>query len=138
MSTGKIKTKINKNDDFYNMNETIKRRLSERNVKLWGLPNLVIIDGGKGQLDAAISARDESGRSNIPFMGIAKREEQVALHNTKSNLLLNKLTLQQLGGFYTQSDDYTLINVPHNTNLIKLIQRIEMNLIVLLFPITVF
>ena len=33
--------------------------------------------------------------------------------------------MQQLGGFYTQSDDYTLINVPHNTNLIKLIQRIR-------------
>ncbi len=121
----KFKTKINKNDDFYNMNETIKRRLSDRNVKLWGLPSLVIIDGGKGQLDAAIKARDECGRNNIPFMGIAKREEQIVLHNTKSNLTLNKLSLQQLGGFYTESDDFTLINVPHNTNLIKLIQRIR-------------
>jgi excinuclease ABC subunit C len=57
----KFKTKINHNNDFYNMNETIKRRLSPKNIKSWGLPNLVLIDGGKGQLDAAIKARDEMG-----------------------------------------------------------------------------
>ena len=57
----KFKTKINHNNDFYNMNETLKRRLSEKNVKAWGKPSLVLIDGGKGQLDAAINARDEQG-----------------------------------------------------------------------------
>lgn len=121
----KFKTKINKNDDFYNMNETIKRRLSDKNKKAWGLPSLVLIDGGKGQLDAALKARDESGCSNIPFIGLAKREEQIVLHNTKSGLSLNKLSLQQLGGFITESEEYTLINIPHNTNLIKLLQRIR-------------
>ena len=34
----KFKTKINHNNDFYNMNETLKRRLSEKNRKAWGLP----------------------------------------------------------------------------------------------------
>jgi len=121
----KFKTKINKNDDFYNMNETIKRRLSGRNKKAWGLPSLVLIDGGKGQLDAAIQARDELGCQQIPFIGLAKREEQIVLQNLKSGLTLNKLSLQQLGGFATESDDFTLINVPHNTNLIKLLQRIR-------------
>ena len=121
----KFKTKTNKNDDFYNMNETIKRRLSDRNKKAWGLPSLVLIDGGKGQLDAAIQARDELGCQQIPFIGIAKREEQIVLQNLKSGLTLNKLSLQQLGGFATESDDFTLINVPHNTNLIKLLQRIR-------------
>ena len=57
----KFKTKIDHNNDFYNMHETIKRRLGEKNRKLWGLPSLVLIDGGKGQLDAAIRARDEAG-----------------------------------------------------------------------------
>jgi excinuclease ABC subunit C len=39
----KFKTKINHNNDFYNMNETLKRRLSDKNRKAWGLPNLVLI-----------------------------------------------------------------------------------------------
>src|SRR3990167_2958780 len=43
----KFKTKVNKNDDFYNMHETISRRLAERNRKKWGIPSLVLIDGGK-------------------------------------------------------------------------------------------
>lgn len=75
----KFKTKINKNDDFYNMHETITRRLSDRNRQKWGLPDLVLIDGGKGQLDAAIRARDEAGLTTIPFIGLAKREEQVVI-----------------------------------------------------------
>jgi excinuclease ABC subunit C len=121
----KFKTKINQNDDFYNMNETLKRRLSERNRRAWGLPNLVLIDGGKGQLDAAIQARDEQGCGRIPFIGLAKREEQIVIHKTKSNVTLNTLSLNKLGGFSSESDDFILVNVPHNTNLIKLLQRIR-------------
>ena len=121
----KFKTKIDHNNDFYNMHETIKRRLSEKNRKLWGLPSLVLIDGGKGQLDAAIRARDEAGCSTIPFIGLAKREEQIVLQNKKSGVTLNKLSMQGLGGFSTESEDFTLINLPHNTNLVKLLQRIR-------------
>jgi len=121
----KFKTKTNRNDDFYNMNETLKRRLSERNRKAWGLPNLVIIDGGKGQLDAAIQARDEQGCARIPFIGLAKREEQIVIHKTKSNVILNMLSLNKLGGFSAESDDFILVNLPHNTNLVKLLQRIR-------------
>jgi excinuclease ABC subunit C len=121
----KFKTKINHNNDFYNMNETLKRRLSERNRKMWGLPNLVLIDGGKGQLDAAIQARDECGCTKIPFIGLAKREEQVVIHKTKSNVTLNTLSLNKLGGFSSESDDFILVNLPHNTNLVKLLQRIR-------------
>ncbi len=121
----KFKTKLNKNDDFYNMHETIKRRLSDKNRKAWGMPSLVLIDGGKGQLDAAIQARDLQACAQIPFIGLAKREEQIVIHNQKSNVTLNKLSLQQQGGFAAESDDFTLVNLPHNTNLIKLLQRIR-------------
>jgi len=37
----KFKTRLEQNNDFFNMNETLKRRLSEKNVKAWGRPNLV-------------------------------------------------------------------------------------------------
>ncbi|HEY5442149.1 MAG TPA: excinuclease ABC subunit UvrC [Candidatus Saccharimonadales bacterium] len=121
----KFKTKINHNNDFYNMNETLKRRLSEKNRKAWGVPSLVVIDGGKGQLDAAIQARDDCGCTTIPFIGLAKREEQIVIHKAKSNVTLNTLSLNKLGGFSAESDDFILVNLPHNTNLIKLLQRIR-------------
>lgn len=121
----KFKTKINQNNDFYNMNETIKRRLNEKNRKSWGLPSLVLIDGGKGQLDAAIQARDELGCQQIPFIGLAKREEQVVIQKSKSGVSLNSQELHRLGGFMSESDDFMLINLPHNTNLVKLLQRIR-------------
>lgn len=131
----KFKTKINHNNDFYNMNETLKRRLSEKNIKAWGKPSLVLIDGGKGQLDAAIRARDQAGCEKIPFIGLAKREEQIVIKKSQesgvksqeggSNVQLNYEVLQRLGGFATETEDYILVNVPHSTNLMKLLQRIR-------------
>lgn len=121
----KFKTKINHNNDFYNMNETIKRRLSEKNVKAWGKPDLVLIDGGKGQLDAAIAARNDQGYQAIPFIGLAKREEQIVIHKDGSGVTLNPAVVQQLHGFSTASDDFILVNLPHSTNVVKLLQRIR-------------
>lgn len=121
----KFKTKINHNNDFYNMHETLSRRLREDNRKKWGIPSLVLIDGGKGQLDAAIRARDESGQSKIPFIGLAKREEQIVIQKGKSNVTINEQILHKLGGFAAESEDFILVNVPHSTNLVKLLQRIR-------------
>jgi len=121
----KFKTKKDHNNDFYNMHETIKRRLSEKNIKAWGRPDLFLIDGGKGQLDAALRARDEMGQSDIPFIGLAKREEQIVIAPARSNVVLSDVTLQKLGGFKTTTEDFVLVNVPHNSNLVKLLQRIR-------------
>ncbi len=125
----KFKTRKDQNNDFYNMNETIKRRFSDKNVKAWGKPDLVLIDGGKGQLDAAISARDELGQERIAFVGLAKREEQIVIKKdgkgVGSGVVLNEKTLHRLGGFVTESEGFLLVNVPHSTNVIKLLQRIR-------------
>ena len=121
----KFKTKFNRNDDFYNMHETLTRRLSERNRKAWGLPDLVLIDGGKGQLDAAIKARNEAGYNKIPFIGLAKREEQLVIDKTRSNVDINENVLYKLGGFSSGTKDFNLINLPKSTNLVKLLQRIR-------------
>ena len=121
----KFKTKINHNNDFYNMNETLKRRLSEKNRKAWGLPSLVLIDGGKGQLDAAIAARDEQGCQTLPFIGLAKREEQIVVMKGHSNVEINDKVLHDLKGYMTETEDFVLINLPHSTNVVKLLQRIR-------------
>lgn len=121
----KFKTKINQNNDFYNMNETLKRRLSEKNIKAWGKPSLVLIDGGKGQLDAATDARDEQGCDNLAFIGLAKREEQIVIQKGRSNVQLDVEVLHRLNGFMTETEDFILLNLPHTTNVIKLLQRIR-------------
>ena len=46
----KFKTKIEQNNDFFNMAEIIKRRFTDENITKWGKPDLCLIDGGKGQL----------------------------------------------------------------------------------------
>lgn len=120
----KFKTRIEHNNDFYNMNETLTRRLSEKNLKGWGKPDLVLIDGGKGQLDAALQARDSYGIT-LPFIGLAKREEQIVIHHQKSNVVLNKQKLQELDGYVTVTEDFTLVNLPHSTHIVKLLQRVR-------------
>lgn len=131
----KFKTKRDRNNDFYNIHETITRRFSEKNRKQWGLPSLVLIDGGKGQLDAAIRARDTAGYSSIPFIGLAKREEQIVIKKGQeqsteggasgSNVLLDQNVLHTLGGFSAETEEFTVVNVPQSTNLTKLLQRIR-------------
>jgi excinuclease ABC subunit C len=86
----KFKTRIEHNNDTYNMHETVFRRLSEKNLKGWGVPDLLLIDGGKGQLDAAIKAMEEQGAA-IPIVSIAKREEEMIIHKTRSHIDTTKI-----------------------------------------------
>jgi len=86
----KFKTRIEQNDDYYNMHETLQRRTSEKNLKAWGTPDLILIDGGKGQLDAALKALEEHD-VKIPMISIAKREEEVIVHATRSNINIERL-----------------------------------------------
>lgn len=121
----KFKTKKDHNDDFYNMHETLKRRLHQKNIKAWGMPDLLLIDGGKGQLDAAIRARNEMNCDKIACIGLAKREEQIVIAKDRSQVILNTDALHRLGGFMSESDGFILVNIPHSTNVIKLLQRIR-------------
>lgn len=121
----KFKTRIEHNNDFYNMAETITRRLSEKNVKAWGLPDMVLIDGGKGQLDAALTARDEIGQSTIPFIGLAKKEEQIIIDYTRSNVVLNRSKLDELEGRMEASERFMIVSLPHSSHVVKLLQRIR-------------
>ena len=79
-----------KNDDTGNMYEVIFRRLGGRNIKSWGRPDLLLIDGGKGQLSAAIKARDERG-IKLPIISIAKREEEIIIHKTGSQIDVTRI-----------------------------------------------
>ena len=64
-------------DDFASMDEVVKRRYSRVLKEKTSLPDLIVIDGGKGQLSAAKSALDSLGLNHIYVIGIAKRLEEV-------------------------------------------------------------
>lgn len=110
----KFKTKIEQNDDYYNMNETLLRRMSDKNLKAWGVPELVLIDGGKGQLDAAIKAM-ESREVHYPIISIAKREEEIIVHRTRSNIdttFIEQLLREPIDGvFVERSGEYYVVNL---------------------------
>jgi excinuclease ABC subunit C len=64
-------------NDFAMMHEVLTRRFRaylDGDEKFQNLPNLIMIDGGKGQLGAALKARDELGLT-VPMVGLAKRHE---------------------------------------------------------------
>lgn len=89
----KFKMRYQRNDDVANMREVIARRFSDKNIKAWGVPNVVLVDGGKAQLAAAIDAIQQQGYS-IPAIGIAKREEELIL--AKAGSIKNDGYIKQL------------------------------------------
>ena len=89
----KFKMTDQKNDDVGNMYQTIWRRFSEKNVKSWGSPDLVLIDGGQGQLEAALRALEERGlRAKIPIVAIAKKIDEIIIHQTQSVVNVEQLS----------------------------------------------
>tara|TARA_B100000686_G_C16783760_1_gene973765 strand:+ start:615 stop:2462 length:1848 start_codon:yes stop_codon:yes gene_type:complete len=85
----KIKN-VNGVDDFASIREVVTRRfrgLLERGEKL---PDLLMIDGGKGQLSSAVAALMEMGLCEQPVVGLAKRFEEVFLPNINGSRLLPK------------------------------------------------
>ena len=81
------------------MREVLSRRL---NHPEWDFPDLILIDGGKPQLEAVKDILDPTG---IPYFGLAKQFETIIVP--------------------TPSGDYKEIRISHNTHIIKLVQRIR-------------
>ncbi len=120
----KFKLRIPGNDDFAHMKEALSRRFSEKNQKAWGLPDLCLIDGGKGQLAAAVEARDAANLS-IPMVGLAKREEELVIAKEGSNVSLNLDALTSMNAFAKESGKFIVLALPEGSHLVKLLQRIR-------------
>ncbi len=85
----KIKTiEEGKPDDFKSMREVIKRRYSRLLKENKEFPDLIIIDGGKGQLSSAVEILEELGVKNQDIISLAKRIEEVFLPNKSKPVLL--------------------------------------------------
>jgi excinuclease ABC subunit C len=65
-------------DDFKSMAEAVERRYRRQHDEAKEMPDLVVVDGGRGQLQAALTALDRIG-VELPVIGLAKREEEIWL-----------------------------------------------------------
>jgi excinuclease ABC subunit C len=64
-------------DDFASMREVVQRYFRRRLDEARALPDLVVVDGGKGQLSAAVDGLAALGLEHLPVVALAKREEDV-------------------------------------------------------------
>ncbi|MDE5661873.1 MAG: excinuclease ABC subunit C, partial [Muribaculaceae bacterium] len=78
-------------DDFASMKEVLTRRYTRLMQEGQGLPQLIVVDGGKGQLSSAVEALDEMGlRGTIAVVGIAKRLEEIYFPGDSVPLYIDK------------------------------------------------
>ena len=83
----KLKTTQGKPDDFKSMAEIMERRYG--NETDWPMPDLIIIDGGKGQLNASIPLIRTVGVTDVPVISLAKRIEEVFVEGQSESIILS-------------------------------------------------
>ncbi len=77
-------------DDYKMMKEVIRRRYERVKKERLPCPDLIIVDGGKGQLNAALSELNILGFERIPVIGIAKRFEHIYLKKRKEPVIFSE------------------------------------------------
>ncbi len=129
----KFKMQLPGNNDFAHMHEVIFRRFGQKHSD-WLKPNLLLIDGGKGQLGAALDALDKRG-VQIPAVGLAKREEEIVIHKTRSKINTAALFAEMNAPVSAdspfekplmyESEDFIMVRLPKSSHIVKLLQRIR-------------
>ncbi len=89
-------------DDFAMMREVVQRRYERLLKEKKRLPDLIVVDGGKGQLSSALNVLKNLGLEDQPIIGLAKRLEEVFVPYAKDSILL-----------------------PRNSSALKLLQQIR-------------
>ena len=103
-------------DDFATMAEVITRRYSRLLDEGQPLPQLILVDGGKGQLSAAVNALDALGlRGKISIIGIAKRLEELYYPGDSDPLYLDKRS-ETLKVLQRARDEAHRFGITHHRN----------------------
>ncbi len=84
----KVKITEGKPDDFLSMKEVLTRRLSHLGEEKWAKPDLMIIDGGKGQLSSVMEIIEGLGLTGIDVVSLAKKHEEVFLPKQSKPVIL--------------------------------------------------
>jgi excinuclease ABC subunit C len=110
----KIKTVLGQ-DDFAMINEIVKRRYFRLDNESLQMPDLILIDGGRGQLGAAMSAL-ESMAIRIPCVSLAKENEEVYLPSQKEPIIIPRQN-QSLKILQHARDEAHRFGVAYNRSL---------------------
>jgi excinuclease ABC subunit C len=81
---------VGQQDDYAAIHEVVTRYLTRRRDEGLPIPDLFVIDGGKGQLSAAVDAAEKLGFGSVPIVSLAKREEEVFLPGRADSLRLSR------------------------------------------------
>lgn len=122
----KLKTVKGKPDDFKSMAEIMGRRYGERD---WPAPDLIVIDGGKGQLHAALPIIREAG-CEAPVISLAKRIEEVFVEGRSDSIILSHHTpeLQLLQAIRDEAHRFAITyhrSLRGKRNLVSILDHIE-------------
>jgi excinuclease ABC subunit C len=85
----KVKT-VEGTDDFASIQEVVRRYFERRLNDEKPLPDLIVIDGGKGQLSAAHAALSQVGLADRPLISLAKRDEEVFIWGREEPLRISR------------------------------------------------
>ena len=111
----KIKTlEEGKPDDFQSMKEVLTRRLKRLDENNY--PDLIIIDGGKGQLSSVIEIVENMGITDINFVSLAKREEEIFTPHNSNSVIFPKNS-EQLYFFQRIRDEAHRFAITFHRNL---------------------
>lgn len=103
-------------NDFASMEEILTRRYTRLLAENQTLPQLVIVDGGKGQLSSAVKIFDQLGiSSKVQLIGIAKRLEEIFFPGDSIPLYLNK-TSESLKVIQQMRDEAHRFGITHHRN----------------------
>lgn len=86
----RFRIRSSQNDDVASMKELFSRHFSRKLAEKSELPSLVVVDGGKGQLSAAITALIKVGCPALPVIGLAERNEEIFLPGKSKPLVLER------------------------------------------------
>lgn len=114
----KFKMRSKGPNDFAMMAETMRRRFSGRHTD-WATPQLIIIDGGKGQLAAATAVLDEL-KVRVPAVGLAKRHEEIVQRASDISTVAKVPT-----GELREDGEFRVIALNHTSKTLQLLQRIR-------------
>jgi excinuclease ABC subunit C len=118
----RFKMRLDGNDDFAHMREVMERRFSSKNLQEWPKPDLLVIDGGKGQLGAALSVLERLGVI-VPAIGLAKREEEIIRRRPESHPIDPGHYEDEV--WINANVDWETILLPSSSHVLQLLQRIR-------------
>jgi excinuclease ABC subunit C len=79
---------VGQQDDYAAIQEVLTRYFTRRRDEQLPMPDLIVVDGGKGQLSAAVEVAARLGLTELPMVSLAKREEEVFLPGRSESLRL--------------------------------------------------